>query len=56
VYACFVCHAASATAAVLREKIKDALCTIAVKLAILILKKENNHKAKDLLKAFDSFK
>jgi hypothetical protein len=40
-----LCHGAPATAAVLRERIKDALRIIALKKSTLILKQENYHKA-----------
>ena len=48
VHACLICHEILATAAVLRERIKDALRTIALKQATLILKQENYHKAKGI--------
>jgi hypothetical protein len=41
-------HEVLATAVVLRERIKDALPTIVLKQAILILKQENYHKAKGI--------
>jgi hypothetical protein len=52
VHACLICKEVLATAAVLRERIKDALRTIALKQAILILKQENYHKAKEISNAW----
>ena len=51
-FECFVCHVAPATAAVLRERIKDTFRIIALKQAILILKQENYHKAKGISKVW----
>jgi hypothetical protein len=47
-HACLICHEVLATAAVLRERIKDAFRTIALQQAILILKQENYHKAEEI--------
>ena len=46
VHACLIFNETSATAAALRERIKNALCTTAFKRAILILKQENHQKAR----------
>ena len=48
VHECLICHEVPATAAVLRERIKDALGTIVLKQAIPILKHKNYHKAKGI--------